>query len=110
MLYADPFAVVNLCFGREVLGMNLYRWTAFCLLWLSAGQGLAQLREIDAKKLPPDTNVQKASSSALAVEAFARNWTPNWKYPVPKQKVARTLKSSLDVLKSAAKASPENAE
>lgn len=85
------------------------RWTV-ALAFLAAGNVFAQLREIDSAKLPSDEKVQRAYSRVLPIEAYARNWSTQWRYPVPKGKVAAALKASLHDLESAETATTGNEE
>jgi len=70
----------------------------------------AQLREIDATKLPQDKPVQEAYSRVQSVESMARFWSPTWAYDTPKEKVASLLSSALRDLQAAEASAPQNEE
>jgi hypothetical protein len=77
---------------------------------LSGGAGYAQLAQINPAKLPQDERVKTAYSKVLRVESLARNWSPNWAFDTPKEQVVSIITSSLQDLRSAETAAPENAE
>ena len=78
---------------------------------LLAAQGaVAQVREIDAGKLPQDGATQATYKRLVANERYGQAWSNQWAYEVPKAEVAGIFTLSLAQLTEAAKAAPENHE
>jgi hypothetical protein len=90
--------------------MTYRSWAIFLVGFMCSGTGYAQLAQINPSKLPQDQRVKAAYSSASSVESMARIWSPNWTYDTPKERVVSILSSSLQDLRSAEAASPENTE
>jgi len=79
------------------------------LAWLDVA-GRAQLREIDAARLPQDGATQATYQRLLPFEQYAQSWSAKWNYDVPKADVASVFTLSLKQLTDAAKTSPDNHE
>jgi len=91
--------------------MRISRWIALvCSIVLIAGGAVAQLKEIDAAKLPQNPKVRFAYEQVLPIESLARQWSPKWPYATPKEQVVSVLKSSLEELNSAETAAAQNEE
>lgn len=82
----------------------------FLALLLTAAPALASLKNIHLDKLPQDESVQKAYAEAADAEQYAYAWSNTWEYDLPKDKVASSLKDSLDRLQRAAVTAPDNPE
>ena len=59
---------------------------------------VAQVKDIDATKLPQSPAVQAAYRSAQDLERFADTWTVNWNYAIPKTQVQDKLADDLGIL------------
>ncbi len=71
---------------------------------------IAQVKDIDATKLPQSPAVQAAYRSAQDLERYADTWTVNWKYGIPKVQVQDKLADDLGILTKALQADPSNHE
>ena len=71
---------------------------------------VAQVKDIDATKLPQSPAVQAAYRSAQDLERFADTWTVNWNYAIPKTQVQDKLADDLGILNKALQADPSNHE
>ena len=90
--------------------MSLKALGKLCVMWTFAVPLCAQLRLIDATKLPHTDDVQSAYLNALGVEQYAQSWGNEWRYRVPKVEVVQTLTTSLKVLQTANAIVPDNHE
>lgn len=83
------------------------------LKWAAVGAALALAMRAEAipaidlilihrADLPQVPAVLQAWTDAAAQEPYASAWTPEWRHPVPREVVARTLSSSLTTLRRAA--------
>ena len=70
----------------------------------------AQVRQIDASKLPQDPTVQQVYTDLLPIDLFARAYEQTWRFPVSKLEVASRLQSDFEILVVAQKKAPENTE
>jgi len=77
---------------------------------LLAAPSLAQLREIDAAKLPQDAAVQHAYKDLLPIEQYAQNWSQKWPYQIPQDQVVARFTLALATFQAAQKADPGNTE
>jgi hypothetical protein len=71
---------------------------------------IAQVKDIDATKLPQSPAVQAAYRSAQQFEPYARTWSLNWNYDIPKAQVQDKLADDLGILSKALQADPTNHE
>jgi hypothetical protein len=71
---------------------------------------IAQLKKIDATKLPQSPAVQAAFRSAQELERFANTWSVNWNYDIPKAQVQDKLADDVGILSKALQADPSNHE
>ncbi|HEV2578181.1 MAG TPA: hypothetical protein VGU25_13315 [Acidobacteriaceae bacterium] len=91
--------------------MQLCRTLTFSLIsFLIALPAIAQLKEIDATKLPQSPAVQAAFRSAQDLERYADTWTLNWNYDIPKAQVQDKLADDLGILSKAVQSDPNNHE
>lgn len=72
--------------------------------------GAAQVKDIDATKLPQNPAVQAAYRSAQQFEPYANTWTLNWNYDIPKAQVQDKLADDVGILSKALKDDPSNHE
>jgi hypothetical protein len=90
------------------------RWTAVPLTLLLfstlACAGVAGTASIDPNKLPIDPEVRDLYLDLRNLEPMVLQWTPQWKYDLPKADVAATLKSTTARLEQARAESPDNEE
>ena len=71
---------------------------------------IAQVKDIDAAKLPQSPAVQAAYRSAQNLERYADTWTVNWNYDIPKAQVQDKLADDLGILIKALQSDPSNHE
>ena len=71
---------------------------------------IAQVKDIDAAKLPQSPAVQAAYRSAQNLERYADTWTVNWNYDIPKAQVQDKLADDLGILTKALQSDPSNHE
>ena len=71
---------------------------------------IAQVKDIDAAKLPQSPAVQAAYRSAQNLEPYADTWNLNWNYDIPKAQVQDKLADDLGILTKALQAEPSNHE
>ena len=80
---------------------------AFLVVSLSC---IAQVKDIDATKLPQNPAVQAAYRSAQDLEPYANTWSLNWNYDIPKAQVQDKLADDLGILSKALQSDPSNHE
>jgi hypothetical protein len=71
---------------------------------------IAQVKDIDATKLPQSPAVQAAYRSAQQLEPYANTWSLNWNYDIPKTQVQDKLTDDLGILSKALQSDPSNHE
>jgi len=80
------------------------------LLFAAALPARADLAAIHRDRLPKIAGVLSAADDAEQLEPYTFQWTSNWDFPVTKQAAAARLGMDLDVLRAAARQSPDNEE
>src|SRR5215472_675917 len=70
----------------------------------------AQLRDIDATKLPQSPAVQAAFHSAQDLEPYSQSWVTKWNYNIPEAQVQDKLADDVGILSKALQAEPSNHE
>lgn len=101
----DQFKMTARHSSREVCG-----WLLVAIIVLVAVPAYAGLRDIHINLLPRQPEIQEAYKAALKVEPMAEQWTAQWRYSVPKAKVAATLDTCLKELEAAEHEYPHNEE
>lgn len=70
----------------------------------------AQVKDIDATKLPQNPAVQAAYRSAQQLEPYANTWNAKWNYEIPEAQVQNKLADDLGILSKALQSDPTNHE
>jgi hypothetical protein len=84
-------------------------WCVVLLVFFS-GLAAADVAAIQADKLPQDSAILAAMRDAADLENYSRYYAQPWKFSISRKEVAKRLSKDLQVLDSAAKQHPENAE
>lgn len=79
-------------------------------LFIVALPSIAQIRNIDATRLPQSPAVQAAFRSAQDLEPYSRSWTSKWNYNIPKAQVQDKLADDVGILSHALQSDPANHE
>ena len=86
------------------------RWALFAFALSISVSVAASVKDIRTERLPDVSAVRKAYDDVADIEAYVRLWSPEWRYPTPKNEVAVRLKTSLTSLKEALNTDPNNEE
>lgn len=84
-------------------------WCVVLLVFFS-GLAAADVAAIQADKLPQDSAILAAMRDAADLENYSLYYAQPWKFSISRKEVAKRLSKDLEVLDSAAKQHPENAE
>ncbi len=88
---------------------TILKWSLSLVLLLAANLHAA-VKDIQAAKLPQVSSLPKVLADIAELEPYAKNWSGNWPYPVPKATVVARMKADLKVLEKALKDHPDNPE
>ena len=78
-----------------------------CFVFL-APLAFAGVSAIHVSALPQESSVLAAFDDAQRFEPYAGSWTPDWRYPVPREDVAARLGADISFLELALKSHPDN--
>ena len=78
-----------------------------CFVFLTP-LAFAGVSAIHPSALPQENLVLAAFDDAQRFEPFAGSWTPDWRYPVPREQVASRLGADISFLELAVKSHPDN--
>jgi hypothetical protein len=100
---------VNYALGDFIV-IKFSRSLAMLVMSLAALPAEAAVKDIHAEKLPQDPAIHAAYADVASLEAMARVWSSEWRYPTPKPEVAARLTASLAQFQKSLVSAPDNEE